>query len=291
MLEMIVYKSQNGRSLVNQFSNSYLFNGAPNYLSEVALNVLIALAIAESRIFFDTTHFMRGVIRQLDASGRHVDGETRTHAFNYTGATPLPAGAIIVPPNIVVAYEKRVLVGRPGITLYRNAVTSDEYNAYVEYGTVPDRLRYNHAPGDLPAAVFTSALLAAEGTQGLDMMLPINPRYSQGAARSIIGINMAGIRFRQETHQRDSGTENLLEAVQQLINENARAIRRMLTQLEGAAGPILTALTQVVIDLVLAAFFKYGMLTLAQRAFIRWPAIYRAATVLALMPPGTAIPV
>jgi hypothetical protein len=291
MLEMIVYKSQGGRSLVNQFSNSYLFNGAPNYLSDSALQVLIALAIAESRIFFDNTHFMRGVIRQLDATGKHIDGETRTNAFNYTGATPLPAGAVITPPNIVVAYEKRVLVGRPGITLYRNALTADEYNAYLEVGTVPDRLRVSHAPGALPQAVFSSELLAAEGGNGLDMILPINPRYSAGAARSVIGINMAGIRFRQETHQRDSGTENMLEAVQQLINENARAIRRMLTQLEGAAGPILTALVQVVIDLVLAAFFKYGMLTLAQRAYIRWPAIYRAANVLALMPPGTAIPV
>jgi hypothetical protein len=283
MLEIIIYKSQGGRSLVKQFSNSYLFNGAPNYISDAALAVANSLAVAESRIYFDDTSFMRLVIRQLDAQGNHIDGETRTSALNMVGANTLDPGSKIVPPNIVLAYEKKVLVGRAGVTLYRNAISTDEYNLYLETGAVPPRLNTSFAPGTLPEAFFSSALLGVEGATGLDMMLPLNSRYSNGAVRPITSIAFAGVRFRQETFDRESGLENLGEAVQQLINENGRAMRRLVRQLAAAAGPVLTALGAAIVGLVLEAMGRYALLSIAQKAGIVFPAIYQAAEVLALM--------
>jgi len=287
MLEMIVYKSRDGRSLTDQFSNSYLFNGAPNYLSDAALTVAQNLVLAERRIYFDNVHFMRTVIRQLDATGKHIEGETRVNDTNTTGLTPMPETAELMPPNVVVAYAKRVNVGRKGITLYRNCVTSDEYNTYIETGTIPDRLRTSMDFTGHPTGSFVSRLMAVEGDTGLDMILPINSRYANGAARSIVGIEISGIRFRQETHQRDTGEENLVEAVQQLINENARAIRRLLKRIEGATGGLVPSLIQSIIQLVIDAVAKYGLLTIARRAAIRWPAIYFVSQLIELLPPGT----
>ncbi len=284
MLEMVIFKSQGGRSLVNQFSNSYLFNGAPNYLSDAAFTVLNKLAQTESRIYFDDTNFMRGIIRQLDAEGNHIEGETRTVPLNLQGANALDIGSVIVPPNIVVGYEKRPLVGRSGVTLYRNVLSSDEYNLYLENGTVPPRLNTVYAPGALPPALFSTALLNAEGDTGLDMMLPVNRRYAAGAARPVQSIAFGGIRFRQETFQKESGAENLEEAVQQLINENGRAIRRLVRQMPGAVGEVLRSITATIIQLVTQALARYAVLSIAGRARIFFPAIYRAAEVLALMP-------
>ncbi len=287
MLEIIVYKSQGGRSLVKQFSNSYLFNGSPNYLSDAALAVGNRIAVAESRIYFDDTAFMRLVIRQLDAQGQHIDGETRTFTLNNTGANTLDPGSKIVPPNIVVAYEKKVDVGRSGITLYRNAISTDEYNLYLETGAVPARLNLSYDAGALGPAVFTSQLLGVEGDSGLDMMLPLNSRYASGAVRPVKSIYFAGVRFRQETYQRESGSENLVEAVQQLINENGASLRKMLRQAESATGQFLAALVNTMVGLIVQAFGNYALLTIVQRAAIRFPAIYAASALLALLPPGT----
>jgi hypothetical protein len=287
MLEIITYKSQGGRSLVKQFSNSYLFNGAPNYLSDAAKMLAEKLVTAERRIYFDDTYFMRYVIRQLDVDGRHIYGETRTEAVNFAGETALPVGSKIVPPNIVARYEKKVDVGRNAITLYRNVINTDEYNTYLETGAVPARLQVAYAPGVLPLAVFSAELMAADNDSGLTMMLPINSRYSAGAVRPVKSINFAGMGFRQETYNRESGTENMLEAVQQLINENGASMRRLLRSVTDATGAMRVGLINTIIQLVVDAFAKYALLAIAKRAAIRFPAIYFATELLALLPPGT----
>ncbi len=287
MIEIITYKSQGGRSLVKQFSNSYLFNGTPNYLSDAAKTLAEKIVEAERRIYFDDTHFMRYVIRQLGADGRHIYGETRTEAVNFTGETALPVGSKIVPPNIVARYEKKVDVGRNALTLYRNVINTDEYNTYLETGAVPARLQVAYAPGVLPLAVFSQALMDADNDSGLTMMLPLNNRYSAGAVRPVTSITFAGMGFRQETYQRDTGTENMLEAVQQLINENGAAMRRLLRSIADATGAMRTGLVNTIIQLVVDAFAKYALLSIARRAAIRFPAIYFAAELLALLPAGT----
>ncbi len=287
MLEIITYKSQGGRSLVKQFSNSYLFNGAPNYLSDAAKTVAEKIVTAERRIYFDDTHFMRYVVRQLDVNGRHIYGETRTEAVNFTGETALPVGSQIVPANIVARYEKTVDVGRNAITLYRNVINSDEYNTYLETGNVPARLQVSYAPGVLTEAVFSAELMAADDNSGLTMMLPINQRYSAGAVRPVKTINFAGMGFRQETYNRESGVDNLLEAVQQLVNENGASLRRLLRSVTGATGAMRTGLINTIIELVVDAFAKYALLAFSKRAMVRFPAIYFVAELLALLPPGT----
>jgi hypothetical protein len=287
MLEIIVYKSQGGRSLVQQFSNSYLFNGAPNYLSDAAKTLADKIVTAERRIYFDDTHFMRYVIRQLGADGRHVYGETRTEAVNFTGETALPVGSQVVPPNIVARYEKKVDVGRNALTLYRNVINTDEYNTYLETGAVPARLNAPYAPGVQPSGLFSTELMAADNDSGLTMMLPINVRYSAGAVRVVKSINFAGMGFRQESYQRESGLENLLEAVQQLINETGASLRRLLRSVAEASGVMQVGLINTIIQLVVDAFAKYALLAIAKRAMIRFPAVFFAAELLALLPPGT----
>jgi hypothetical protein len=287
MLEIMIYKSQGGRSLVKQFSNSYLFNGAPNYYSDAANQLATKLVEAESRIYFDTTHFMRVVIRQLDPDGYSVYGESRSIPMESTGQTAVPVGSVIMSPNHTVAYQKNVTVGRPGISLYRNAITSDEYNTWVETGAVPQRLNTSYAPGVLPAMFFSAALMAADNDSGLQMILPINSRYAQGAARPVSGILFAGIRERQETYRRESGTENLLEAVQQLVNENGASLRRLMRQIGEATGALRVGLINTIISLVVDAFAKYALLAIGKRALVRFPAIYFATELLALLPAGT----
>ncbi len=287
MLEIIIYKSQGGRSLVKQFSNSYLFDGAASYLSQTALALAEKLVEAESRIYFDSTSFMRAVIRQLDSNGYTVFGESWSIPLDKTGQNALDPGSVVMSPNHTVAYQKNVAPGRPGVSLYRNAINSDEYNLWVETGAVPPRLNASFAPGVLPAAFFTGALMSADDNSGLQMILPINDRYAAGAPRPVTGIIFAGIRERQETYQRDSGIENLLEAAQQIINENGRAIQRLLRQMETVAAPIAAGLIATIVQLVIDAFAKYGLLTIAKRALIRWPAVYAATELLALLPPGT----
>ena len=286
-LEIVIYKSQGGKSLVNQFSNSYLFNGAPNYHSDAAKALAHKLIEIESRIFFDTTKFMRYVCRQLDATGRHIEGETHSDAVDVQGMTAVPVGSVLMPPATVVAYEKKVLIGRNAITLYRNCITSDEYNLYIETGAVPPRLYQSHAPGVAAAGIFGVLLRDADNDSGLEMILPINPRYAAGAARPVTAITFAGIRQRQETYQKDSGIDNLTEAVQQLINENAASLRRLLRSITNATGAFRTGLINTIVSLVVDAFSRYALLTLARRAAIRWPAIYAATELLALLPPGT----
>ncbi len=287
MLEIIIFKSQGGRSLVKQFSNSYLFDGAPNYFSSAAANLANALVLAESRIYFNSTSFMRAVIRQLDPGGYNVYGESKSIALSSTGQNALDVGSVVMSPNHTVAYQKSVQVGRPGISLYRNAISSDEYNLFVETGAVPARLNAPFAPGVLPVMLFTNALMTADDNSGLQMILPINERYAAGTARPVTDITFAGIRERQETYQRDSGIENLLEAAQQIINENGRAVRRLLRQIVTVAPPIATGLIATIVQLVVDAFAKYALLTIAKRALIRWPAVYAATELLQLLPPGT----
>ncbi len=287
MIEIVLYKSLGGLSLVKQFSNSYLFSGAPGYLSAAAQMVADRLVMAETRIYFDNVFIMRYVIRQLDENGRHVYGESRSEALGYPGLTPFPVASKPVPPNIVVRYEKKVQVGRNAFSLYRNALATDEYNAYLEAGTMPPRLNQQNNPGGLPMMAFEVALNDADNDTGLTMILPINPRYSAGATRPITQITMAGIGFRQETYQRDTGTENLLEAVQQLINENGAAMRRLMRSIADATGALRTGLINTIIQLVVDAFAKYALLSIARRAAVRFPAIYFAAELLALLPAGT----
>jgi hypothetical protein len=283
MLEIVIVKSRGGRDLKSQFSNTYLFSGSPDYISDDARTVVDNLVNAESSIYFDDTFFMRAIIRNLDAQGRHTDGETRSIPMEGGGLNAMPAASTNVPANVVVAISKLVLVGRAGLQEYRYALTSDEYNAFVEQGTAPPRIVEPQAPGDLGNLTFVDRLANVGLGTGLDMILPPNSRYAGGAPRPITAFAWAGIRYRQSTIQRVGGAQHLAEAVQQLLNETARKLRKLLRDATGANGNVLVQLVGLARALIAAATAKYATLTALEAAEVTWPAIYSSVELLALL--------
>lgn len=283
MLEIVTVKSRGGRDLKSQFSNTYLFTGPSDYVSDDALTVMQNLVTAESSIYFDNTFFLRGVIRQLDAQGNHIDGQTRSIPLEGAGLNAMPAGSTDVPGNIVLAIAKLVLVGRAGLQEYRYAVTSDEFNAFVETGASPDRVTGVQSPGVLGSFTFVDRLSNVGLGTALDMILPPNARYANGAPRPVTAYAYAGIRFRQTTIQRVDGATHLAQAVQQLLNESARKLRKLKRELSGSTGQVLAALIQAVQTIFTLATTKYATLTALEAAEVVWPAIFSDAALLALL--------
>ncbi len=283
MLEIVIVKSRGGRDLKSQFSNTYLFSGPANYVSDDAGTVVDNLVNAEASAYFDNTFFMRAVIRQLNADGIHNDGETRSYPLVGGGLNPMPVGSTDVPSNVVLAISKIVLVGRAGLQEYRFAVSSDEYNAFVESGTPPARIVAPQSPGNLGNMTFVDRLSSVTLNTGFDMILPPNARYAGGAPRPITAFSYAGIRYRQATIQRVGGAQHLAEAVQQLLNETARKLKKIKRDLDGAAGSILTNLIAVVRSLFNAATAKYATLAAIEAAEVTWPAIFSDVALLALL--------
>ncbi len=283
MLEMVIVKSRGGRDLKSQFSNTYLFNGPENYVSDDALNVMQRVVDAESSIYFDNTFFMRAVIRQLNSDGVHTDGQTRSVPLEGGGLNVMPAGGTDVPSNVVLAISKLVLVGRAGLQEYRFAVTSDEYNAFIETGASPPRVTQPQSPGDLGNLTFMDRLANVTLGTGFDMILPPNDRFAGGAPRPITNFAYAGIRYRQATIQRVGGAQHLAEAVQQLLNETARKLKKLKRDLTSANGSVLTQLIQAIQALFALATSRYATLTALEAAEVTWPVIFSDVALLALL--------
>jgi hypothetical protein len=283
MLEIVIVKSRGGRDLKSQFSNTYLFSGAPDYISDEARTVTDRLVDAESSIYFDDTFFMRTIIRNLNSQGAHTDGETRSVPLEGSGLNVMPVASTNVPSNVVVAISKLVLVGRAGLQEYRYALTSDEYNAYVETGAAPTRIVEPQSPGDLGNLTFVDRLANVGLQTGLEMILPPNARYANGAPRPITAFAWAGIRYRQAKIQRVGGAQHLAEAVQQLLNETARKLRKLLRDATGANGSVLVQLITLARQLIALATAKYATLTALEAAEVTWPAIYSSVELLAFL--------
>ncbi len=274
MLEITVFKSRGGRDLKSQWSNSYLFAGTPNYVSDEARAVLDRTVEAESSIAFTDTAFVRATIRQMNDLGVHTAGETRSVPLEGFGLNEMPAGSTEVPGNVTLAIAKQVLVGRSGLQQYRYAVTSDELNAFIESGTAPARIVNAATPGGLPSLTFTARLAAINGDSDLEMVLMPHENIVGGDPRPVTAFAYAGIRYRQQSQRRGDANTAMVEAVQKKINENGRRIASLLNQIGDDAFSLHLQAASLISSLRQASLELYATLSVEFKARINWPAVY-----------------
>jgi hypothetical protein len=225
MIAISVRKSQNGRDLRAQHTNTYLMTGGGVWNSDAMIETAKWLAASEQKIYSTLTFFLYATISNLDSNLKVLRGQTVSEPLEYSGLFAIPANDKLAPANVVAAFDKRSGMGRSGVTLYRHCTTSEEFDQYTKTRAIPYRFK---DPDDLADALrtnFTERLMNLTGGVGVKLALPDAYGDATNAPRPIKAINFAGFRSNQPYRQKSSAKVSRYQAVQKQINEWAADAR------------------------------------------------------------------
>ncbi len=225
MISAKVVKSQNGRDMNSQFSNTYLLTGGGVWNGQPMIDTVKEIASAEIGMYPTLTYFLYVLINNLDADMRPLRGQFLSIPLDLRGTVAIPADDKVAPSNEVAAFNKRGALGRPGVSLYRNMVFSKELDLYHRTGAVPLRFKNPDNLADVFRTNFTEALLNITGGTGAKLALPDAYGDAANTPRPITAIQFAGFRDSQETRQKISARASLIMAIQKAINEKAANAR------------------------------------------------------------------
>jgi hypothetical protein len=272
VIQIKIVKSRGGRDLKNFNTNRYLFTGGTLFTDPKVKDLATRLAQAESRIFPNTTEFLRAIISNLDASGNTVKGQTKSFPLELRGKFAVPANDKLASPHVVVAIEKEANIGRPGVAYYRHVVTSAELDSYTADNINPPRFTDPNDFGDGFVTNFIEALKNAPAGSGLTAALPDAYGDATVGPRPIVNFRYGGIRMNDPARPKASGKSNTIKAAQQRINELAADARYV--QAGDNNGPIPDSGDAVIAALKAKALQIYNSLPPEFQARIKWPAIF-----------------
>jgi hypothetical protein len=271
VIEVEVKMSQGGRDQQETFGNRQLFTGNDDITHADAEQTARNYSTLLSFIYPAETNMVRAVIRQMDANGNPVPGQTRSFPLADTGRFDLPVGDVLAGSNIVATYEKASTLGRPGNSNFRNAVTATEYQEWTRARTVPARFNVTeHTLGSM-TDTFMELLKDGVGAGTLTPCLPNGTSAGLDDPRPIVAVRFGGFRVNDPTRPKGSPGQNSLEAAQQRINAYAADARYL--QRGQDVGNLPESLTEVMLELKIKASRAYWDLELRLRARINWPDI------------------
>lgn len=219
MFECIIKKSQDGRDMRSQHSTTYRLIGAPAFNSPQALSAASDLGQNERIIYPTSTYFMYALLRNLDAQGKPLRGQTTTVLLENRGMFAVPVNDKLASNFIVAAIDKKPAMGRSGVTQYRYCTTSEEYDQYIKSGAIPARFTDPNNLGDGFAINFLEGLSNIGGDGVFKLALPDAYGDTGIAPRPIIAFAFAGFRNNQPYRQKQSPGVSRYQATQKQINK------------------------------------------------------------------------
>jgi hypothetical protein len=267
-VKITVLKTMTGRATKHQFGNSYLFSGTPGYGHEASEDMLRAVVEMERLYYPNEVTFLRGRIQDINEYGEPIKYNYRSIPLNLVGAVVVPAGDQIAPPNIVAVIERQAVQGRNSPTFYRNAITTEEFNAYSETGAIPPRFARSIDDTDEEAVGAFQAFLGWVNAGELRPALPDGRGDIRVAMRQVRNVWFGGIRMNDDSRPRKSAEEAMREAVQMSINDLAKRARKEIpvgqTVIPASAAGARACLWAMATD-------ELFRLDVRDRSLIKWP--------------------
>lgn len=217
MILITVFMSIFGRS-TDKFSNSLLFAGDVPY-NDPALNAVADRFVGALRkSAFDAIEFTGWKIAEVTSEGKKVKDKSRSNVIALRGATPLPAGSVLAPRDVVLRLGKYSGGSTPAITPLRNFISSDEYNTYVETRALPSRVVDKNDLADILNTSFPEAISNVAGNSGLTLVLPFRRSDNRGTPRAVNRVQAVDIRTSRATKTRTSAMTDMVNAAKKHLN-------------------------------------------------------------------------